>query len=123
MSGVLDVASWTEDDLKRVGWIRESVVSVFGPDGSETRKSNDIFESVRGMPPARINALPYFYFDCGNEDALCTASGKFAALLREKKIRHEYRQLPGDHSWAYWNQQVQEVIEIAAKQLRASPVK
>ena len=121
MSGGLDVASWTEDDLKSVAWIRASVFSVFGPGGSETRKANDIFEIVRGMPAARINSLPYFYLDCGTEDVLCKANGQFAELLREKKIRHEYRQLPGDHSWAYWNQQVQEVLEVAAKHLRATP--
>ena len=75
------------------------------------------------MTPARIAALPYLYFDCGNEDVLCASSGKFAALLREKKIPHEYRQLPGNHSWAYWDQQVQEVVKIAAKQMHASEVR
>lgn len=119
MSGGFDVVSWTE--LKNPGWLRESVLSVFGPDGSDTRKANDIFEIARETSAARINALPYFYLDCGNEDVLCTASGKFAALLREKKIPHEYRQLPGNHGWAYWDQQVQEVVKIAAKHLRATP--
>src|SRR5713226_4621560 len=33
------------------------------------------------------------------------------ALAREK-IPHEYRELPGDHNWAYWDQQVQEVLQI-----------
>jgi S-formylglutathione hydrolase FrmB len=123
ISGVLDVAAWTENDLKDLGWIRESVMSVFGPAESETRKANEIFEITRPMTPARIAALPYLYFDCGNEDVLCASSGKFAALLREKKIPHEYRQLPGNHSWAYWDQQVQEVLEIAAKQMHASPAR
>ena len=119
VSGVLDIASWTEDELKNLTWIRKSVVSVFGPQGSETRKANDIFEITRAIPAARITALPYFYFDCGNEDALCGSSGRFAALLREKKIPHEYRQLPGSHSWAYWDQQVQEVLNVAGKQMHA----
>jgi S-formylglutathione hydrolase FrmB len=123
MSGGLDVASWTENELKDLGWIRASVVSVFGPDGSETRKSNDIFAITQTMPAARIAMLPYFYLDCGTEDILITSNEKFAALLREKKIPHEYRQLPGNHSWAYWDQQVQEVVKIAAKHLRATPVK
>ena len=119
-SGTLDIASWTEDELKKQAWIRKSVDSVFGPEGSETRKANDIFEIARAMPAARISVLPYFYLDCGNEDVLCGSSGRFAALLREKKIPHEYRQLPGNHGWPYWDQQVQEVLKLAAKHLHAS---
>jgi S-formylglutathione hydrolase FrmB len=120
VSGVLDVASWTEDELKNLGWMRESVVSVFGPEGSETRKANDIVAITRGMTSARIAALPYFYLDCGTEDPFANSNAQFAALLREKKIRHEYRELPGDHNWAYWDQQVREVVKIAATHLHAS---
>jgi S-formylglutathione hydrolase FrmB len=119
ISGPLDIASWTDDELKNLAWIRKSVVSVFGPDGSETHKANDIFEITRAMPAGRTASLPYFYFDCGNEDVLCGSSGKFAALLREKKIPHEYRQLPGAHGWPYWDQQVQEVLKIGARQMHA----
>jgi putative tributyrin esterase len=123
VSGVVDVASWTESDLKDFAWIRESVMASFGPAGSETRKTNDIFEITRRVTSARIAALPYFYLDCGNEDVLCASSEKFAALLREKNIPHEYRQLPGNHSWVYWDQQVQEVLKIAAVRMHAAPAK
>jgi S-formylglutathione hydrolase FrmB len=36
----------------------------------------------------------------------------------EKKIAHEFRELPGDHSWGYWDQQVREVLKIAAEKMR-----
>lgn len=119
MSGALDAASWTEKDLKDPGATRDSVLSVFGRNGSDTRKANDIFELVRGMSAARVATLPYFYFDCGTEDPLFSFNPTFAALLREKKIPHEFRQLPGNHNWAYWDQQVQEVLKIAAERMRA----
>jgi putative tributyrin esterase len=122
MSGGVDVASWNESDLKDFAWIRGSVMASFGPAGSETRKTNDIFEITRQVTSARIAALPYFYLDCGNEDVLCASSEKFAALLREKNIPHEYRQLPGNHSWAYWDQQVQEVLKIAAVKMHAARI-
>jgi S-formylglutathione hydrolase FrmB len=41
----------------------------------------------------------------------------------EKKIPHEFRQLPGDHSWSYWDRQVQEVLRIAAVKMRLRPPK
>jgi len=118
MSGTLDVAAWTEDYLKNLKSIRDSVFKVFGPLGSETRPNNDIFEIVRSIAPSRVAGLPYFYLDSGTEDFFATNSQQFVLLLREKKIPHEYRELPGDHNWAYWDQQVPEVLGIAAQKMR-----
>jgi len=121
MSGALGAPAWTESDLKDPGAIRDSVLSVFGSAGSETRKANDIFEIVRGLAPSRVAALPYFYLDCGTEDGLFSFSQQFAALLREKKIAHEYSELPGNHNWAYWDQQALEILKIAARHIRMPP--
>ncbi len=119
MSGALRPASWTEEELKDFKAIRDSVFSVFGPMGSDTRKANDIHQLARNASAARISSLPYFYLDCGTEDVLANDNARFAALLHEKKIAHEYRQLPGNHNWQYWDQQVREVLKIAAEKLKA----
>ena len=121
ISGALTAPSWTEDDFKAAPSMYKSVAGVFGPPGSETRKANDIFEMVRNLPPSRVATLPYFYLDCGNEDLLVGTNNQFVELLREKKIPHEYRELPGDHNWQYWDQQVKEVLKIAAEKLHARP--
>src|SRR5436853_1864154 len=44
ISGALAATSWTEDDFKAAPSMYKSLVSVFGPPGSDTRKANDIFE-------------------------------------------------------------------------------
>jgi S-formylglutathione hydrolase FrmB len=119
MSGAVAVPSWTEDDYQNLKWIRDSAFSAFGPLGSEAHKANDIFEITGNLSNARIASLPYLYLDCGTEDILISDNNRLAALLREKKIPHEFRELPGDHSWPYWNQQVQEVLKVAAGKLRA----
>src|SRR5207244_8837761 len=72
-----------EPDLQSVPAIRNSLLSVYGPTGSETRKTNDIYEMVRGAATARIAALPYFYLDCGTEDLLVNFNQKFAVLDRK----------------------------------------
>ena len=118
ISGALAAPTWTEDDLKGLKTIRDSVFSVFGPVGSDTRTANDISQIVRDLPAGRLASLPYFYIDCGTEDFMISFNQEFAGLLREKKIPHEYRELPGDHDWAYWDQQVPEVLKIAALKMR-----
>ena len=92
---------------------------VFGPGDSPTRPANDIFKIVRELTPERIAALPFIYLDCGTEDFLAADNRAFSGLLMEKKVPHEYRQLPGNHSWPYWDAQVREVLKIAARKLSA----
>ena len=116
MSGALAVPTWTDEDFQNLKSIRDSVFSVFGPLGSPSRKANDIYETARNLAAARA---PYIYLDCGTEDFLVSDNNRFAALLRERKIPHEFRELPGEHGWVYWDQQVQEVLLIAAAKLRA----
>jgi S-formylglutathione hydrolase FrmB len=67
----------------------------------------------------RAAALPYFYFDCGTEDFFLGVNEQFAALLSAKKIAHEFHELPGNHGWQYWDQQVRELLKVAAEKLKA----
>ncbi len=116
MSGVFAAARLTEQETPE-SW-RESL-KLFGPVDSETRKANDLFELIQKLSPARVSSLPFFYFDCGSEDLplVFRSSRELSALMYEKKIPHEYRELPGDHSWAYWDRQVQEILRIAAQKM------
>ena len=122
MSGAFGVTRFTEKD---VGDRFLESLKLFGPLGSETRTANDLFTIIEKLTPARISSLPYFYFDCGTEDSplIFTYNRQLAALMFDKKIPHEFRELPGDHSWGYWDQQVQEVLKIAADKMRMPPAK
>jgi putative tributyrin esterase len=119
LSGALAAATWKEAELGPLRSIYDSLRNVFGPEGSETRKTNDIFETARRLTPAQVAALSYFYLDCGTEDFFLGVNERFAALLSEKKIPHEFRELPGAHGWQYWDQQVKELLKVAADKLKA----
>jgi S-formylglutathione hydrolase FrmB len=118
MSGALAAASWTPDQ-HIPEFVRPSILRVYGDGGSDVRRDNDIYRLARELTPERAKALPYLYLDCGTEDFLISNSRDFSALLIEKKIAHEFRELPGTHSWPYWNRQVQEVLRLAAQKLAA----
>ncbi|MDQ2936895.1 MAG: esterase family protein [Acidobacteriota bacterium] len=119
MSGAFTAASWIEKDLKDPGVMRDSVLQTFGAAGSPTRAANDVLKLAREVPAKQISSLPFFYIDCGTEDFLFNDSREFASLLVGLKIPHEYRQLPGTHSWPYWDAQLQEILKVAALKLRA----
>ena len=120
MSGAFGVTRYTDKEMGGANW--EPFLKTFGPLGSETRKANDIFEITKALTPARIAALPYFYFDCGTEDAAqyFDRNRELSEIFLEQRIPHEYRELPGNHSWQYWDQQIPVVLGIAAEKLRAA---
>jgi S-formylglutathione hydrolase FrmB len=120
ISGAFGVTRYTEKEMAGANW--EPFRKIFGPVGSETRKTNDVFELTRGLSAARVTSLPYFYFDCGTEDASqhFLPNRELSELFLEKKIPHEYRELPGNHSWEYWDKQIPVVLGIAAEKLRAA---
>lgn len=122
LSGAFAVTRFTETDGNPL-WATS--VAAFGPTGSEARKANDLFELIEKLSPAQISALPYFYFDCGTEDSakIFSSNRQLSALMYEKKISHEYRELPGDHSWGYWDRQIQEVLKIASQKMRSPRTK
>jgi S-formylglutathione hydrolase FrmB len=121
LSGAFGVTRYTEKEMGGASW--EPFLKVFGPAGSDTRNANDVFEITKALTPGRIASLTYFYFDCGTEDAArhINANRELSGMFLEKKIAHEYRELPGDHNWAYWDQQVPEVLRLAAQKLRMPP--
>jgi S-formylglutathione hydrolase FrmB len=115
-SGVFDAASRTE----KTGNKWPSIPAVFGPEGSRTRAENYIFALVRDLPTEKIASLPFIYFDCGTEDTFYAINREFATLLVEKKVPHEFRELPGKHGWPYWDQQAQEFLRVAYKRMTRS---
>lgn len=117
MSGAFGVTRLTEKEIPNNRW--EASMKLFGPVGSDARKANDVYEIIKNLTPARISSLPYFYFDCGTEDSslIFPYNRELSALMYEKKIPHEYRELPGDHSWGYWDRQVQEILAVAARKM------
>lgn len=113
LSGALDPANRT-DEHPGFAWniLRPSLLAAFGSAKSPTREANDLHQIARSA--SDISSLPYLYFDCGLDDGFLATNREFAEILVAKKIPHQYRQLPGRHSWEYWDQQVREVLRLYA---------
>lgn len=111
MSGALDATVRTDD---------ASIMQAFAESDSSARKTNDLPRLAREFPADRQALLPYLYLDCGTEDPWLASNRDFSHILLERKIVHEYRQLPGSHVWTYWDRQVREVMRIAADRMVAA---
>ena len=114
-SGVLGATDFNE---KNAGAIGKSLEPIFGAEGSDTRKANDIFAMVRDLTPEKLRNVPYIYQSCGTEDFLFRNNRDFDALLIDKKVPHEYREHPGIHNWEFWDDQVREFLDLAERRLK-----
>ena len=114
-SGAIGAAGFTEKTSVATG---KNIDGIFGPAGSDTRNANDVFKLVRDLTPENQKSLPFIYQSCGTEDFLIKNNRDFLALLNEKKIPHEYREHPGVHNWVFWDDQVREFLDVAARRLK-----
>jgi S-formylglutathione hydrolase FrmB len=113
-SGALDAPLHGQDHKT---W-SPSIMSVFGPVDSTVRTANDVFAMVKAIPSERLKSLPFFYISCGTDDTINFQWNQdLATLLVSKKIPHEYRHFPGTHSWAVWDDQVGEFLDVAERKL------
>lgn len=82
--------------------------NIFGPDGSDTRRSSDPFVQVKIADPART---PYLYITAGNDEPLFAPIRRFVSLLRQRDYRYEFHANPGGHDWNEWDTQIPGCLE------------
>ena len=120
ISGALDAAARTDANPKNIwSFLRPSILQTFGATDSPVRAANDLHKLFRELPAERIASLPFLYLDCGTEDGFLATNRELATILLERKIPHEFRELPGKHDWAFWDSEVQEVLRIAHRKMSA----
>lgn len=82
---------------------KDEMVRIFGPAGSETRTANDIL-AIAGS--AKPESAPALYIDCGTSDGLLTSNRELVAILQKRGFNYEYHEVPGAHTWDYWNRRL-----------------
>lgn len=104
LSGALDVAS------ARSGRFRpedpKMFQRIFG-DAPVTGTTEDLMTLVAGADPGAAPALRLW---CGTEDGLLPANTRFHDACTAAGLSVDLTIGPGDHDWAYWDAQIQDVL-------------
>ena len=99
-------AWWEREDNP---WAEEQR-RIYGSDGA--RRENDPFLLAEKLKPERAPAI---WIDCGKDDGLLEDNRAMRRHLRKLGIKHTYREYPGGHNWAYWDEHIQDAIEFHRK--------
>ncbi|PYV62990.1 MAG: hypothetical protein DMG95_08075 [Acidobacteria bacterium] len=113
LSPAVDVPS-RPFSIKRIGQWREHS-SIFGPWGSETRRTNDPYLEISSVDPMKI---PYLYISCGEQEGLFPANRKLARLLGYHHFRFEFHASPGGHNWNQWNSRLPDVFRSLSEHVQ-----
>jgi putative tributyrin esterase len=105
LSGALDLAYIQEFDLRP--HMRALVSRVFA-DRKVEGGDEDLLHLVATANPA---ALPRLLLRCGTEDHLVRQNERFVAACRAAGVELDSDFGPGAHAWAYWDEQVQTVLD------------
>lgn len=80
---------------------------------------DDIFALAENLAASQ---RPAIRFDCGVEDFLIEENRACHTHLKQIGYPHEYEEFPGAHTWAYWDEHVQEAIAFHCRHLGIAPV-
>lgn len=101
-SGAFRATEIAYDD-SLMGSFKDEIYRVYGPAGSDTRAANDVAAMASAAP---VVGAPAFYLDCGTSDSFLASNRDVVAALQKRGFRYEYHELPGAHSWDYWNARI-----------------
>ena len=100
LSGVLDVAF-----RERQGDREPEFGRIFGASCAGT--DDDLLHLLGRCDPTQ---LPELYLCCGTEDALLEDNHRFTDAAGRRGVPVTTSFGPGEHDWAYWDAQIQEVL-------------
>lgn len=61
----------------------------------------NILNTLKNEPLEQVKHVK-FYIDCGDDDFLYKGNAALHVLMRDLKIKHEFRIREGAHNWSYW---------------------
>jgi putative tributyrin esterase len=98
--------------------LKPSIDQAYGAGGSATRKLNDLDSLIVAADPA---TSPYLFLECGSSDPLLPSNRHVVTELSTYKLRYEYHELPGAHTWSFWDNALSPMLAKLGEQLHLQP--
>lgn len=94
--------------------LKQSTDQSFGPADSQTRRENDLDTLIAAANPAET---PYMLLDCGTADPLLPSNRHVIEELWSRGISYEYHELPGAHTWSFWDNSLPNLFDVLSRKL------
>ncbi|HEU4455864.1 MAG TPA: alpha/beta hydrolase family protein [Longimicrobium sp.] len=95
-----------------------TATEAFGPAGHPSRTANDLLALAR---EARIPDGTHFYLDTGSADRVMPSNRELAQALSARPLSYEYHEVPGAHTWEYWNRRLPVFLALVEERIARLP--
>jgi len=102
--------NWEQILERGQGQIIQSLKDAFGEAKTQHWHKNNVFSLVDSVA---IGNLPYLYISVGKDDnriGLLEANRNLVEKLQKKNINYEYHELPGSHTWSFWDMEIKNFL-------------
>ncbi|GAA0511370.1 esterase [Paractinoplanes deccanensis] len=107
LSGALDLAYLQEnDDRPHIRALMQRVFAGRPAEGTD----DDLFHLIR-----KAGRKPRLMVRCGTDDYLVKQNERFVEACAEAGVPLDAAFTPGDHDWAYWDREIQTVLDFFIK--------
>jgi len=113
-SSVYAMSAWLDSDggRRREEGVDDKVYLV-----SQAVRQHSALDYVRNADEATVERLRgvKWFFDCGDDDFLLDLNTEIHKLMRQKRIKCEFRVRNGQHNWEYWHQSIRMALPFASR--------
>jgi len=102
-----DVVSVKKGDPLNKPWLVE-MRNVFGDLSKVPGSKHDLFALAKKVAKGPVK--PRLFQCCGTEDDLYPQNIRFRDAIRKLPLDLTYEEGPGEHNWAYWDKNIQNVL-------------
>jgi putative tributyrin esterase len=102
-----DVVRKVKNDPLNKAWLVE-MRNVFGDLSKVPGSKHDLFALAKKV--AKGSVKPRLFQCCGTEDDLYPQNVRFRDAVRKLPLDLTYEEGPGEHNWAYWDKNIQNVL-------------
>jgi S-formylglutathione hydrolase FrmB len=98
--------------------LKPSTDEAFGAAGSPTRRQNDVDTLIGTVDHTQ---QPYFFLECGASDPLLSSNRRVVEELSSHGFAYEYHELPGAHTWPFWDGDLPMMLKALSMQMHVEP--
>lgn len=108
LSGAVNIGEHVEAFLNVRG--RNYWEGIFGPLDKLLGSTNDPMYLLDELVKSGKKA-PAIFLCCGDEDDLLPLNNEMSKALTNAEIKHTFKIGPGNHTWEFWDQWIQQVLD------------
>lgn len=110
LSGVVDICKFVKDIKSNKLSLPINLEHIFGNTDNLENTEADLFALIK-KHKSNGTVLPDLFMTCGTEDFLYDMNKSTVNKMRDLDVNITYEEYPGIHDWAFWDSNIQRVLE------------